>query len=376
MIYRILALAWKELLQLRRDRPTIMSMIIVPVMQLLLFGYAIDTDVRHMRTVVFDADMSAASRDLGRSMEATGFYDIVGHVSSFEEVDHAMRAGQARIALVVPAGYGRAIAEGRSGHVELVIDGSDPQIVANATNTAAALVASRSADLQVVRLARRGIHVSTEPPLTMEPSTWYNPELRTAVYVVPGLIGVILTMTMIMLTGLAMARERERGTLEQLIVSPLGKLELVLGKVFPYVIVGYVQITLVLTAAHLVFHVPIVGSVGLLYLLSAMFIAANLTIGLLFSTVAQTQQQAVQAAFVFLLPNLLITGFIFPFEGMPKAVRWLAEGLPLTHFLRIVRGIVLKGSDFQDVRIEFLWLTGIFFTVVVLSTARVKKKLV
>jgi ABC-2 type transport system permease protein len=211
--------------------------------------------------------------------------------------------------------------------------------------------------------------------IEVEPNTWYNPDLRTAIYVVPGLVGVILTMTMVMLTAMAIARERERGTLEQLIVSPVRRLELVVGKIVPYVAIGYVQMTLILFAGGLVFDVPIMGSALLLYALAFVFIAANLALGLFFSTLAKTQQQAMQMSFFFLLPNILLSGFMFPFEAMPRPAQWLAQALPLTHFLRIVRGITLKGSGFSDVSLELAWLSAILVALVALASLRFSKKL-
>jgi ABC-2 type transport system permease protein len=371
---RALVIAWKELLQLRRDRLTLAMMIALPVLQLLLFGYAINTDVRHIQTVVFDQDHTAQSRDLARSLEATGFYRVVGNVSSYDEIERALRAGEARVALVVPTHFASDLARGRTAKVQLVVDGSDPQVVASATNTAASLVAARSGELLVTRFARNGGGLLAQP-MELEANTWYNPDLRTAVFIVPGLVGVILTMTMVMLTAMAIARERERGTLEQLIVSPVRKLELVIGKILPYVVIGYVQMTLILLAGRLVFDVPIAGSALLLYGLAFVFIAANLAIGLFFSTLAKTQQQAMQMSFFFLLPNILLSGFMFPYEAMPRPAQWLSQGLPLTHFLRIVRGIVLRGSGFPDLRLELVWLCGILVALVAFASLRFTKKL-
>ncbi len=377
MSSRALVIAWKELLQLRRDRLTLAMMIGLPVGQLLLFGYAINTDVRHIPTVVYDQDRSAQSRDLARSMQATGFYDLVGEVSSYDEIERAMRGGQARVALVVPPHYASDLTRGRTASVQLVVDGSDPQVVASGLNTASSLVLARSSRLLVTRLGQRGGGgAPMAEPMHLEPVTWYNPDLRTAVFIVPGLVGVILTMTMVVLTAMALARERERGTLEQLIVSPVKRLELVVGKIVPYIGIGYVQMTLILLAGHLVFAVPIAGSLPLLYGLASLFIAANLAIGLFFSTLAKTQQQAMQMSFFFILPNMLLSGFMFPFEAMPRPAQWMAQALPLTHFLRIVRGIVLKGSTFADLSGELLWLAGILVTLVALTSARFSKKLV
>jgi ABC-2 type transport system permease protein len=374
MSIRPFVVAWKELLQLRRDKLTLAMMAAMPVVLLLLFGYAINTDVRHIPTLVDDHDRSAASRDLARRMEATGFYDLVGEVASYDEIEQALRSGRARAVLVVPPRYAADLASGATAHVQLVIDGSDPQVVGSAQNTAEMLIASRSTELRIERLAKAGGHLAPEA-VDLSPDILYNPDQRTAVYIVPGLIGVILTMTMVMLTAMALARERERGTLEQLIVSPVRPFELVIGKILPYVLIGYVQMALILAFARFVFDVPVQGSLLLLAALALFFIAANLAVGLVFSTIAQTQQQAMQMSFFFLLPNILLSGFMFPFEAMPRPAQWLSQALPLTHFLRIVRGIVLKGSRFRDVAPELVWLSGILVVLVVFSSLRFRKKL-
>jgi ABC-2 type transport system permease protein len=371
---RLFVIAWKELLQLRRDRLTMAMTAALPLMQLLLFGYAINTDVRHIPTVVDDQDRSAESRDLARGLEATGFYDLVGAASGYDEIGRAMRSNRARVALVIPPGYAADLAAGRTARVQLLIDGSDPQTVASATNTAVAVVSARSAELTAARVSRSGAG-QVLVPIEVEPSTWYNPDLRTAVFIVPGLVGVILTMTMVMLTAMGIARERERGTLEQLIVSPVRNVELMIGKIVPYVVAGYGQMTLILFAARWLFGVPLVGSLFELYALSFVFIAANLALGLFFSTLARTQQQAMQMSFFFFLPNILLSGFMFPFEGMPEPAQWLSQALPLTHFLRIVRGNVLKGSGLADVSVDLLALVIILCVLVALSSLRFRKKL-
>jgi ABC-2 type transport system permease protein len=375
LLARTLVIAWKELLQLRRDRMTLAMMAVLPILQLTLFGYAINTDVRHIPTVVYDQDQSAASRDLARSLEVTGFYDLLGDVRSYGEIEDALRSGRARAALVIPVSYAKNLRAGRPSQLQLVVDGSDPQTVGSAINTASGLVAARSSQLLLAKLAAAPGQVAAAP-ISLEPSTWYNPELRTAVFVVPGLVGVILTMTMVMLTAMAIARERERGTLEQLIVSPVRRVELVLGKILPYTLIGYVQMSLILLAGRLIFAVPLVGSLELLYVLALVFIAANLALGLFFSTLAKTQQQAMQMSFFFILPNILLSGFMFPFESMPRPAQLIAQVLPLTHFLRVVRGITLKGAGFGDVGPELWWLCGIFGLLVLFSSLRFSKKLV
>jgi ABC-2 type transport system permease protein len=373
---RLLAIAWKELIQMRRDRLTMGMMVGIPLIQLLLFGYAINTDVRNIATVVFDQDYSEESRGFVRRMEATGFYEVVGNVESYDQIGLALRSRQAMVALVVPPRFGAEVEAGRTGRLQLIVDGSDPQVVANATETATSLAASRSAVLAVERLERLGLPRSTPSQvIAMEPATWYNPELRTAVFVVPGLVGVILTMTMVMFTAMAIVRERERGTLEQLIVSPIRRLELTVGKIVPYIAVGYLQMTLVLVAGSVGFDVPIAGSIQLLYGLSAFFIGANLALGLFFSTLATTQQQAMQMSFFFLLPNILLSGFMFPWEAMPAPARWLSLALPLTHYLRIIRGVILKGASLFELRYELIWLVGILIALTLLASLRFRKKL-
>ena len=371
---RLWIIAWKELIQLRRDRMTLAMMIALPVMQLLLFGYAINTDVRHTPTLVFDQDRSAQSRSLVQRMVATTYFDIAGHVGSYGEIEQAIRSGRAKVAVVIPFDYARRLGRGETARVQLVVDGSDPQTVSSATNTAASLVSAQAGELLLLKLTKSG-RGHPEMPTELVTNTWYNPDLRTEVYIVPGLIGVILTMTMVMLTAMAIARERERGTLEQLIVSPIRNIELIVGKIVPYILMGYLQMTLILFAGNLIFGVPIVGSLLVLYSLSFVFIAANLSLGLFFSTVAKTQQQAMQMSFFFLLPNILLSGFMFPFEAMPRFAQWIALGLPLTHFLRIVRAIVLKGGGFSDVTNELVWLSGILLALIALGSLRFTKKL-
>jgi ABC-2 type transport system permease protein len=371
---RIVSVAVKELRQLRRDRLTLAMMVALPVVQLTLFGYAIDTDVRHIPTVVLDQDRSARSRDFAQRMRATGFFDLVGEVESYGQLERALRTGDAKVGLVVPGRWSSELRRGSAATLQLVVDGTDPQTASSAVSAAAGLARAQSSDLLEERAPRR----REAPPaaqVSLEPVTWYNAEQRTSIFVVPGLIGVILTQTMVILTAMAIARERESGTLEQLIVSPLRPVELMVGKIVPYVGIGYLQMTLVLLLGHLAFAVPLQGSLLLLYALAFIFIAANLALGLLFSTLAQTQQQAMQMSFFFLLPNFLLSGFMFPWEAMPRPAQWLSLALPLTHFLRIVRGIALKGGGVGDLRVELFWLVGLLIALVLLASLRFRKKL-
>lgn len=374
MNLRILVIAHKELLQLRRDRMTLSLVVMLPIAQLLLYGYGINTDVRHIDTVVYDEDQSALSRQVARSLESTGFYDLVRHAGSYAELRAWLRSGEAHAGLVFRSGFAASVRLGRGGRLQLVLDGSDPQTVASAMEAAVVAVAARSAALRRAQLASRGVVAAVEP-LEIDPAILYNPERRSAVNIVPGLIGILLTMTMTAFTAMALARERERGTLEQLIVSPIRSFELTIGKIMPYIAIGYVQMSIVLILGRFAFHVPVVGSLPLLYGLTFVFMAANLAIGLFFSMIAQSQQQAMQMSVFFLLPNILLSGFIFPFDGMPTPIQWISQLLPLTHFLRIVRGVVLKGSGLFELCSEFLWMTMMAAGLIAVVSLRFRKKL-
>ncbi len=370
---RLFAIAWKELLQLRRDRLTFGMVVGIPVLQLLLFGYAINTDVRHIPTVLVDHDGTAASRDLWRTMLVAGTFDSVGVLSSDREVPGIIRSGRAHVALVIAPGYQADLLRHRPAQVQVIVDGSDPQIVGAALSAATGLLSARAQAI-TTRLLTPSAQAQSAP-IAVAISTWYNPELRTAVFIVPGLIGLILTMTMVMFTSMALARERERGTMEQIIVSPVTRLELILGKITPYVVIGYVQMTLILLVGWWVFGVPVVGSVALLYGVAFLFISANLAVGMTISTLAQTQQQAMQMTFFVFLPNVLLSGFMFPFEAMPRLAQAVGQCLPLSHFLRLVRGIVLRGAGPSELGPD-LWAMGLILLVLVtLATARFRKKL-
>lgn len=369
---RLLAVAWKELVQLRRDRLTFGMVVGLPVIQLLLFGYAINTDVRHIPTVVLDHDATAASRDVPRSMAAAGTFDLVGELRAEREIDAYLRAGRAQVAVVIPPGYQADLLRRRTARLQVIVDGTDPQVVSAALGSVSGLFAARGLSLSAARLAGSG---GSLEPIHVETATWYNPELRTAVFIVPGLIGLILTMTMVMLTSMALVRERERGTLEQLVVSPVTRLELVVGKISPYVGIGYIQMSLILLIGWLVFRVPVVGSLGLLYGVAFLFVSANLALGMTISTQAQTQQQAMQMTFFIFLPNVLLSGFMFPFRAMPYPAQIIGECLPLTHFLRLVRAIVLRGAGPGDLG-QDLWAMALILAILVtVATLRFRKKL-
>lgn len=338
---RFWPMLWKEFIQIRRDRLTLGMILVLPAAQLLLFGYAIQTDVRHLPTVVLDESRTSESRALVTTLMNSGVFDPAGEVADRATARRALDAGTANAALVIPPEYGREVAAGRTATVQMLVDAADPQTAGAAISGAQLGAQARATQI----IAER---VSLANPLDMRVRPLYNPAQRSAVFIVPGVIGVLLTITLTLITATAIVRERERGTLEQLIVTPIGKTSLMLGKLVPFVIVGYVQMTVVLTMGWVFFRVPIVGSLPLLYLLTIPFIIASLGVGLLISTVARSQAQAMQLSFFFMLPNILLSGYLFPRMSMPLPAQVVGLALPLTYYLKILRGLMLKGTGFAD----------------------------
>jgi ABC-2 type transport system permease protein len=360
---------WKEFVQMRRDRLTLAMMVVLPILQLILFGYAIRTEVRHLPTVVLDQSRSAEGRALVAVMANTGNFDVVGHVADRAELAREIRSGRARAAVVLPPEFETDLERGRTARAQVIVDAADPMASSAAISGASLAGAARSAALG----AERAGGGAADPPLEVRVRPWYNPALRSAAYIVPGIVGVLLTLTMLLITSMAIVRERERGTLEQLVVTPVGKTSLMLGKILPFVLVGYVQMTSVLLMGKLLFGVPIRGSLALLYTITFAFIVAMLGLGLLVSTIARSQAQAMQMSFFMLLPNILLSGFMFPREAMPAPAQWLGLLLPLTYYLRVLRGILLK-----DLGLAYLWhdalvLTGLAVLLVAVSVRRFAK---
>jgi ABC-2 type transport system permease protein len=359
---------WKEFIQMRRDRLTLAMMLGIPALQLAMFGYAIQTEVRHLPTVVLDESRSSESLALVDQLRNTGNFDIVGYVPDRMALDQEIRAGRAMAGVVIPPTYLSDLRRGRTAQAQVIVDAADPLASSAAMAAAAQAGAARSTAI----LSRSS---SRAPPLEVRVRPWYNPGLRSAVYIVPGIIGVLLSITMILITSMSIVRERELGTLEQLIVTPIDKTSLMLGKILPFVLVGYVQMTVILVLGRLLFDVPIRGSLPLLYLMTLAFIVASLGMGLFVSTVARTQAQALQLGYFFLLPNILLSGFMFPREAMPVAAQWLGLALPLTHFLKVLRGIILKDVGVVELWAPTLWLVILATLFIALSVRRFSKRI-
>lgn len=357
---RFWAMVSKEFVQMRRDRVTFAMMLGIPIMQMVLFGFAINGDPRQLPTAVLSADNGIFSRSIVTAMQHSDYFRLVKTVKSEAEAEQLIELGEVQFVLSIPGQFTRQLMRGERPALLLTADATDPAATSNALAAFRILAESALArDLEgPLRHLRREL-----APLEVIVHPRYNPEGITQYNIVPGLMGVVLTMTLVIITALAITRERERGTMENLLSTPVRPLEVMLGKIIPYIIVGYLQMGFILLAAHFLFRVPLVGSLPLLLLVSLLFIAANLGVGLTFSTLARNQLQAMQMAFFFFLPSILLSGFMFPFRGMPVWAQRIGEVLPLTHYLRIVRGIVLKGNGLAEI-FPNLWPIALFLLVV------------
>lgn len=346
---RFVAILVKEFVQARRDRLTFAMMVGIPIMQLVLFGYAINMDPKALPAAVRSADTGPYGRSIVRALEASGYFRVVARPDTEAEADRLLAEGRVQFVINLPADFSRRIERGERPPMLVEADATDPSATGNAL---ASLEAVRQSAL-ARDLGGPLAHLQPGPPaFELRVHRRYNPEGVTQHNIVPGLMGVVLTMTMIMMTAIAMTRERERGTLENLLATPVRPFEVMAGKIVPYVLIGYVQVAVILVVARLLFDVPMVGSLALLSAVLVLFIAANLAVGFTFSTLARSQMQAMQMTFFFFLPSMLLSGFMFPFRGMPGWAQAIGEVLPLTHFLRIVRGILLKGNGWAEVAPE------------------------
>ena len=360
----------KEFLQLRRDRITFAMIVGIPIMQLTLFGYAINSDPKHLLTGLLVQDHSEFTRTFVAGMKASNYFDVVGELPDEAAARAALARGSLQFVLSIPPDFTRRLLRGERPALLLEADATDPTATGNAIGAALQLPQSVASKDLVGPLAKLA---GGQPPFEVRLHNLYNPEGITQYFIVPGLIGVILSMTLVLMTGLAITRERERGTMENLLAMPVTPLEVMSGKIVPYIFIGLIQITIILLAAKLMFSVPFQGSLVTFYVAALFFIAANLTVGISLSSVAQNQLQAMQLTMFYFLPNILLSGFMFPFQGMPRWARFIGEALPLTHFNRLVRGILLKGNGWPDLWPEF-WPIGLFIVLVMFVALRFYRK--
>jgi ABC-2 type transport system permease protein len=362
------AMLVKEFIQLKRDRVSFAMIIMIPLMQLLLFGYAINTTPRNLPTAVLMQESSDLSRSILAALENTKYFRVTHLPRSEAEVDQLLASGDVLFAIEFPANFERSVRRGDKPAMLVIADATDP--VASGT-----ALSALSEVLQTSLSHDRGVPNRPEMPFEIRTHARYNPAALTQLNIVPGLVGTILTMTMLIFTALSVTREIERGTMENLLSMPITPVEIMLGKIIPYVFVGVVQASMIISIGVLLFGVPILGNVAMLALLSTLFIATNLSIGYTFSTIAQNQLQAMQMSMMFFLPNILLSGFMFPFAGMPIWAQYIGEALPLTHFLRIVRSIMLKGSNLSDLRYDAIAMFVLMLVAMTIAVTRFRRTL-
>ncbi len=375
---RIVAVLKKELLQLRRDRMTFAMVIMIPLIQLLLFGYAINTNLRHVPVALVDESRTELSRTLTQIVQATQVVTITEELTTPQEAERAITESRVRAALIIPQDVSQRLARSPSVGLSLpnatdqtssrpvahwIVDGSDT------------MVASAIKSLRTMPLTELLKQPPNRQVPTFEVTLYFNPEQRSAVNIVPGLVGVILTMTMILFTSAAIVRERERGNMEMLINTPIKSIELMVGKIIPYIFLGLIQVAIILGLGHFLFDVPINGGLGVLLVVTLLFIIASLSLGLVISTLAQNQLQSMQMTIFVLLPSILMSGFMFPFDGMPKPVQVIAQILPATHFMDMIRGVVLRDASLYELRWGILWMIGFAVFGLLAATLRFKKRL-
>ena len=358
----------KEFIQLKRDRVSFAMIIMIPLIQLLLFGYAINTTPRDLPTAVLMQERSDLARSILAALQNTKYFKVTQLPHTEAELDQLLASGQVLFAIEIPANFERAVRRGDKPAMLVAADATDPVASGSALGALGEIVQSAlEHDRAVPDAGRPAFEIRAHPR--------YNPAGSSQLNIVPGLVGTILTMTMLIFTALSVTREIERGTMETLLSMPIKPVEIMLGKIIPYIIVGFVQAALIIGIGILLFGVPIIGSLLMLALLSTLFIAANLSIGYTFSTVAQNQLQAMQMSIMFFLPNILLSGFMFPFAGMPRWAQWIGEALPLTHYLRIVRSIMLKGSTLADLHFDSAALAGLMLVAMTIAVTRFRRTL-
>ena len=372
---RILRLIKKELLQTRRDKRMIAMILMAPVFQLFIFGYAVTTDVKHISTAVLDQDRTAASRDFIERFIRSGYFEYKDYLNRPEEVDRLLDAGKVQIVLTIPRGFADDLSRGRSAQVQAILDGSDSMTAGIISGYAAEVVREYSAGVALSRLARLKSVVPQVPRLEGRTRVWYNPELKSVNFMVPGVLCLILLIITVNLTSAAIVKEREIGTLEQLVVTPITARELMIGKTVPFLLIGLLDMTLVLTVSVFWFHVPIAGNVFLLFALSAIFLLTSLGLGIFISTISKTQHEASLTAFFLMFPSVLLSGFMFPIANMPKVIQLITYLIPLRYFLQIIRGIFLKGNGIAQLWPQVIVLAIFGIAILTASALRFSKRL-
>jgi ABC-2 type transport system permease protein len=372
---RLFAIIRKEAIHIRRDPRTLGLTFVMPLAMLLLLGYAVQSDVRHLPLAVWDQDRSAESRALLEAYLAPDYFELRYEAGSDAELEQLIAAGDAHVGMIIPPGYGEAIASGRTSQVAFVIDGSDPVIAQTALAAAAQLGQAASVGIIEERLDATGQGGMLVMPVEVRTQVWYNPDLRSSHFMIPALIGVIMLFLSVVLTSTAIVRERERGTIEQLIVTPVRSWELLVGKLTPYILLAFLNTVEILVIGVLLFGVPVAGSVALLLVCCAIFLVTPLGIGLLISTVAKSQQEAIILSLFFLLPNIFLSGYMFPIAAMPEWLQALTNLFPLSFFLTIVRGIILRGAGVADLYPQILALVLYGVAVMTLAASRFRKRL-
>ncbi|MBE9474121.1 MAG: ABC transporter permease [Chloroflexi bacterium] len=372
---RLISLIRKEFIQILRDPRTLILVLIIPVMQLFLMGYAATNDVRNVPLAVYDQNRGPAARELLDAYRAADYFSLEYDVDSEDALRDLIDNGDARAGLIIPPDYGEKIQSEENAHVVFVLDGSDPTSASTALSAAQLIGQSKATEIMVERQARLIHSAPISQPLIVHTRVWYNPDLISSYYMIPGVIGTILFALTSILTATAIVRERERGTIEQLIVTPIRPWELVVGKLIPYVLLALFNAVEILAIGVYWFKVPIRGNLGLIFLFSALFLMTSLGIGLLASTLANTQQEAMLTVWMILLPSLFLSGFFFPLEAMPKVLQWISYAIPLRYYLVIIRSLMVKGVGFAALRQEFLALTVFGIAIMTIAVMRFKKRL-
>ena len=363
---RLHALVVKEFIQVLRDRITLAIIVFMPLAQLLIFGYAINTDIKHLQTVIFDQSNTQESREMINSLTSSNYFDIVKYAQNVKEVNQAVEAGDAKVGIVFPPDYARDIRSGRQTSVQVIVDATDNLSASSALSAAQSIGMIKSQEILAEKFSRLGIKVPGQT-IDMRIRLWYNPDFITSWYIVPGIMGLLLTLTLISLMSMAIVRESEQGTLEQLLVTPMRIWELLFSKIVPYIVVGYVQVFISIVVGIFVFNMPFLGSITLFYFLTLFYVVASLSLGIMISCFAQNQTQALQMSVFIILPSVLLSGFVFPIESMPTGFRILGECFPITYYINLSRQIILKGGG-----IEYVWkdtLALIIYIAVMFTTA-------